>query len=276
MKPLLVIAPAIEYGFIGAGSPVVDVKFDIMVNGIKWTPNNYNASQELGIISARQALASSQNLATARLYKEIIDRRPAEFLKKMGFSKLHAEDYTNYATSYGGMKIGTSVEENTNAYGTFANGGKFVDGYMIERIEDMEGNLIYEHKVEPVEVFSPETAYIISDMLRDVTEYGTATTMKRNLNFNIDIAAKTGTTNEYKDAWLVGYNPNISLGLWIGYSKPENHKLYDIRSGYLHPGQRTNLLFAQLMNAANEVIPEIIGASDTFPTTTRRRYQVFL
>lgn len=213
MKPLAVFAPAIEYGVIGAGSPVVDVKF----NWSGWKPVNFLANQELGIIPARQALASSQNLATARLYRQILDRRPAEFLEKMGFSKLQEDDYENASFSLGAMGIGASVEENTNAFATFANGGKFVDSYLIEKIEDREGNIIFEHKSEAVDVFSPQTAYIITDMLRDVPKYGTATNMRNHLNFNIDMAAKTGTTDSYSDSWLVGYNPNISLGVWMGY-----------------------------------------------------------
>ena len=75
MKPLLVFAPAIEYGVIGAGSPVVDVKFNApQPDGSTWSPSNYNATAELGIIPAREALAKSLNLATARLYRDIIDQ----------------------------------------------------------------------------------------------------------------------------------------------------------------------------------------------------------
>ena len=262
MKPLLVFAPAIEYGKIGAGSPVVDVKFNAYINGSRWSPSNYSHNQ-LGIIPARVALAHSQNLATARLYREIIDRKPADFLKKMGFTKLHPFDYESLAASYGGMEVGTSVEENTNAYGTFANNGQFIDAYMIEKIEDMNGNLIYQHEVAPVEVFSPQTAYIISDMLRDVPKYGTATMMKSNLNFGIDIAAKTGTTDHYGDAWLVGYNPNISLGVWLGY-KESKRSLNEFKNSYMHPSARTNILYARLLNAANKVKPDLIGAKDQF------------
>ena len=75
----------------------------------------------------------------------------------MGFTKLTAEDYGNLSTAIGGLKTERAVEENTNAYATFANGGQFIDAYMIEKIVDLDGNVIYEHKVEPVEVFSPET-----------------------------------------------------------------------------------------------------------------------
>ncbi|MFJ7934803.1 transglycosylase domain-containing protein [Sporosarcina sp. NPDC096371] len=266
MKPLLVYAPAIEYGVIGAGSPVVDVKFSVpQSNGKPWAPSNYTKSLERGIIPARKALAESLNLATARLYKDIIDRRPAEFLAKMGISKLTPGDYVNYATSYGGMDVGMSVEENTNAFATFANGGQFIDAYIIEKIEDKNGNIVYEHKIEPVDVFSPETSYIITDMLRDVLKPGgTATRVPQNLNFSMDLAAKTGTTQDFGDAWLVGYNPNVSLGVWLGY-KDQKRSLYNgLERQTLHPSKRTSMLFARIMNAANEATPDLIGATSKF------------
>ncbi|MCG7344425.1 penicillin-binding protein [Sporosarcina sp. ACRSL] len=264
MKPLLVYAPAIEYGVIGAGSPVVDVKFEIPDGSGTWAPSNYNANVENGIIPARQALAESLNLPTARLYKEILDKRPAQFLEKMNFSQLHPEDYVNPSTSFGGMKIGVSVEENTNAFATFANGGKFIQSYMIERIEDMSGNIVYQHEIEPVDVFSPETAYIVTDMLRDVLKPGgTGQQLPRFMNFKTDLAAKTGTTNGYGDSWFVGYNPNVSMGLWFGYYDL-SRKLYTRGSGQMHPTTRTSMLFGRLMNAANEVRPDLVGAESTF------------
>ncbi|WP_432358063.1 transglycosylase domain-containing protein [Sporosarcina sp. UB5] len=264
MKPLLVYAPAIEYGVIGAGSPVVDVKFEVPDNNGMWSPSNYNANVENGIVPARKALAESLNLPTARLYKEIVDRRPAEFLEKMNFTKLHKEDYTNYSTSFGGMKVGVSVEENTNAFATFANGGKFIQSYIIERIEDMAGNVVYQHEIEPVDVFSPETAYIVTDMLRDVLKPGgTGQQLPSFMNFKTDLAAKTGTTNGYADAWLVGYNPNVSLGLWFGYYD-QSRKLYTRGSGQMHPTTRTTMLFGRLMNIANEVRPDLVRAESTF------------
>jgi penicillin-binding protein len=258
MKPLLVYGPAIEYGEIGAGSPVVDVKFEIA----KWKPVNFLRNQELGVIPARQALASSQNLATARLYNDIINRRPADFLKLMGFSKLKETDYENLSLSLGTLE--TTVEENTNAFATFANGGKFIETYMIEKIEDKEGNIVYQHETTPVEVFSPQTSYIVTDMLRDVIKSGTGTNMKKNLNFSIDMAAKTGTTDAYSDAWFVGYNPNISMGVWIGYKYPTLSLQGPGNDKYGTSNTRTTSIFARLLNKANETSPELIGASARF------------
>lgn len=261
MKPLLAYAPALEYGLIGAGSPVVDVKFVREYDDYK--PVNYNPDQELGIIPARKALASSQNLAVLRLYDSMLDRRPATFLEKMGFTKLTDGDYVNLSTAIGGLTYGATVEENTNAYATFANGGQFIDAYMIERIEDLDGNIVYQHTSTPVEVFSEETAYIMTDMLRDVLQQGgTATRAKSLLKFSSDFAAKTGTTQDHKDVWLVGYNPNISMGVWLGYDQPRT--LYAFNNKYQHPSYRVNTLWANYMNALYDINSEYIGTKEAF------------
>lgn len=260
MKPLLAYAPAIEYGIIGAGSPVVDVKFTRSFDG--YSPSNYNENEERGIIPAREALAYSQNLPALRLYDSILDRRPATFLEKMGFTKLTEGDYVNLATSIGGLTNGTTVEENTNAFTTFANGGQFIDAYMIEKIVDLDGNVIYEHKAEPVQVFSEETAYMVTDMLRDVLDYGTATRANSMLKFSADFAAKTGTTQDFKDVWLVGYNPNVTLGVWMGYDQPRS--LSQFNNTYYQPSARVNMLWANLMNSLYDVNPEVVKTNETF------------
>ncbi|KYG91475.1 peptidoglycan glycosyltransferase [[Bacillus] sp. KCTC 13219] len=260
MKPLLAYGPAIEYGKIGAGSPVVDVKFKRSYDG--YSPSNYLENEERGIMPAREALAHSQNLTALRLYDDILPNRPAEYLAKMGFSRLTEGDYVNLATAIGGLTNGTTVEENTNAFATLANGGQFIDAYMIEKIVDLDGNIIYQHEVEPVEVFTPETSYIVTDMLRDVLDYGTGMRAKSTLKFSSDFAAKTGTTQDYKDVWLVGYNPNISLGVWMGYDQPRS--LYTFNNTYYQPSTRVNLLWASLMNTIYDIDPEFIGTKEKF------------
>ena len=105
--------------------------------------SNYTTNDERGLIPAREALASSQNLSALRLYHGILNKRPAQFLEQMDFSKLKPADYENLSTGIGALEVGTTVEENTNAYATFANGGQFIDAYMIEKIVDLDGNTIY-------------------------------------------------------------------------------------------------------------------------------------
>lgn len=264
IKPLLVYAPAIEYGVIGAGSPVVDVKLENL-SSTTWakSPSNYTTEQELGIISARDALTTSQNLSTIRLYDLIMDRKPTDFLTKMGFESIDEAEYANHALSIGGMTKGATVEENTNAFGTFANNGQFIDAYMIEKIEDVDGNVIYQHEVEAVPVFSAATSYIITDMLRDVMSEGTAKLANSRLKFQSDFGAKTGTTQNHNDSWLVGYNPNVSLGVWLGYGD-DTQTLYYMNNRYNHPSVRINMFWSNMMNAMYDVNPELVDASTNF------------
>lgn len=264
IKPLLVYAPAIEYGVIGAGSPVVDLKLE-KLGSTTWSksPSNYTTEQELGIISARDALTTSQNLSTIRLYDLIMDRKPTQFLTKMGFEHIDEAEYANHALSIGGMTNGATLEENTNAFGTFANNGQFIDAYMIEKIEDVDGNIIYQHEVEPVPVFSAATSYIITDMLRDVMSDGTAKLAKARLKFQSDFGAKTGTTQNHNDSWLVGYNPNISLGVWLGYGD-DTQTLYYMNNRYNHPSVRINMLWSNMMNAMYDVNSELVDAPNNF------------
>ena len=250
MKPLLVYGPAIEYGKIGAGSPLVDVKFNLR----GYTPGNYTSSYEAGLVPAREALAQSLNLSALRLYYSILDQRPASFLEKMGFSKITAEDRENLATGIGGLKYGTTVEENTNAFATFANGGQYVESYIIEKIEDPTGNVVYQHESVAEPVFSPETAYIMTDMMRDVLNNGTGQSAKQNLKFGYQFSGKTGTSEEYKDVWFVGYNSAVTLGVWMGYDQPRS--LYTFNNTYMQPSKRINLLWATLMNGVYDTHPD--------------------
>lgn len=258
MKPLLVYGPAIEYGKIGAGSPLVDVKFNLR----GYQPGNYTSSYEAGLVPAREALAQSLNLSALRLYYSILDQRPASFLEKMGFSKITAEDRENLATGIGGLQYGTTIEENTNAFATFANGGQYVESYIIEKIEDPTGNIVYQHESVGTPVFSPETAYIMTDMMRDVFNNGTGLSAKQNLKFGYQFSGKTGTSEEYKDVWFVGYNPTVTLGVWMGYDQPRS--LYTFNNTYMEPSKRINLLWARLMNGVYDTHPDWAAPKDGF------------
>ncbi len=188
-----------------------------------------------------------------------MNRRPANLLAKNGFTSLDADDYTNYSTAIGALKYGVTVEENTNAFATFANGGKFVDAYMISKIVDNSGKTVYQHKSKAKSVYSKQTAYITTDMLRDVLKQGTGTTANSNLKFRADFAAKTGTSQEYKDVWVVGYNPDISMGVWMGYDQPQT--LYQANGIYGQPSTRINLLWARLMNSIYDANPKLATAN---------------
>lgn len=259
MKPLLVYAPAIELGSLSPGSILPDVELKLDPTSDAPWPKNYGGGYS-GLVSARYALAKSYNIPTVKAYVDILDKRPAEYLAKMGFTSLVDVDYTNRSTAIGGLTNGVTVEENVNAFGTFANNGQFIDAYLIEKIIDNEGNVIYEHETVPVDVFSPQTAYLTYDMMRDVIKSGTAASLNSRLRFSADWAGKTGTGQDYKDAWFVATNPNVSFGTWIGYDTP---KPLQVSYKGLSYSSRNILLWSQLMNAAYDVAPDIVAPSET-------------
>ncbi len=264
VKPLLVYGPALEFGAIGAGSPVVDVKFEMNDNGTTYKPSNFFADSEQGIMPARNALAESQNLPALRLFAQIKEKMPIQYLMNNGFSTVVENENYNTSAALGGGIEG-SVEEVTSGYATLANGGKRVEAHMISRIEDAEGNIIFEQKVEEKEIYTPQAAYVLTDMLRDIfkTDRGTASRANGLLQFGSDFAGKTGTTQETRDVWLVGYNPNVTMGVWLGYDK-ETYSLDNFKNQNLAPSTRVNQLWASLMNTAYEVDPKLFGTKEKF------------
>ncbi|MEH7374701.1 transglycosylase domain-containing protein [Neobacillus drentensis] len=258
MKPLLVYAPAIELGKAAPGTPLPNVALSLAPGRSDPWPQNYDYRYS-GLVSARYALAKSYNVPAVKLYKSIVDQRPAKYLEKMGFTSLRKDDYTNLATSIGSMTNGVTIEENTNAFSTFANDGKFIDAYMIDKIVDKNGKVIYQHEVKPVNVFKPQTAYLTIDMMRDVVKMGTAAGVRSKLNFSADWAGKTGTGNQYIDSWFVASNPNVTFGLWRGYDTPKS-----LQTSGMSYSSRTNNLWAQLMNAAYKIKPDLIAPKTSF------------
>lgn len=260
MKPLLVYAPAIELGTLSPGSvlPDVPLRLNPSAPGNVW-PNNYD-SRFHGLVTARFALQQSYNVPAVKAYVDILPQNPIKFVEKMGISSLTPADYSNRSAAIGGIEDGVTVEENTNAYSTFANKGKFIDAYMIEKIEDKNGNVIYQHEVKPVDVFSPQTAYLTLDMMRDVMNRGTAAAVNSRLKFKSDWAGKTGTAQDFKDSWLVATNPNVTFGVWTGYDTPKSLKTSSLPSY----SNRTNYLWADLLNAAYDVAPELVDPSESF------------
>lgn len=260
MKPILVYAPGIELGVLAPGTLVMDAPYAIPAGGKLWKPKNASGTYS-GLSSVRKAVKDSQNTAAAKFYMDIINKQPVQYLKKMGFSSLTEADYSNPSMALGALSKGVTVEENVNAYATLANNGQFVDAYMIEKIVTKKGDIIYEHKSSPVPVFSPQTAYLTIDMMRDVLTNGTARTAKSRLNFRSDFAGKTGTTQDTNDSWFVASNPTITFGVWTGYDTP---KTLNYTYNGLSYSQRTQYLWAELINAAYKVEPAAISNHTSF------------
>lgn len=258
IKPVLDYAPAMEEGYIQPATPIAD--YPKTFAGY-YRPKNYGGAN-YGIVSARTALVNSYNIPAVETYMEIIDENPVDkYLEKMGITSLTENDHVNPALALGGTEYGITVEEMTNAFATFGNNGEFVDAYMIEKITTNDGEVIYEHKPEAEEVFSPETSYLTIDILRDVLTEGTGRYVLSQLNNKkVDWAGKTGTSNDYKDAWFIGTNPNVTFGLWMGYDQPASLNT----GGSLSYSQRVQNLWSRLVNEAEKIKPDLVTPSDSF------------
>lgn len=252
MKPLLAYAPAFEIGALQPGYITADTPMYYKNGG---QPTNFG-NNYLGVMTVREALQRSRNIPAIRAFNRVPYEYARETLEKIGVTNLIPGEPFE-ATAIGGLEIGVTVEQNTNGYSVFANEGKLIKSYMIEKIVTKDGELAFVHDHQEEEIFSPQTAYLTLDMLRDVqVSPGTAPALPGMLNFHTDLAGKTGTTNNTYDSWYVGLNPNFTMGVWIGY---DTH-----RSLQTPTGQRTQRVWASLANAAYEVDPDFIGTNERF------------
>lgn len=160
----------------------------------------------------------------------------------------------------GGLTQGLTVEEITNAYSVFPNQGSFLDAYLIEKIENSDGETIFEHVKKPQMVFSEQTAYLTTDMMRTVVKSGTGAALQKLVNGKRDFAGKTGTTNEDVDSWFVGYTPEVTLGVWIGYDIP-----YSLPKSKT---PRSTEVWARMMNGLFELYPERYPVDSKFVQPT--------
>ena len=207
-----------------------------------WSPKNYGQKYR-GIIPIWEALAVSSNVAAVRLIKKSGVEAVIQIAREMGITTTLANDMT-IALGSSGVKLYDMVV----AYGAFANGGFKVKPYCVERVENSRGVTIYENLgPKIIKVINFETAAGMTYMLRKVVEAGTG----RAANIAQNIAGKTGTTNDYRDAWFVGYTPDIVTGVWVG--NDNNSKLPGITGGSL-PAR----VFAQYMKVAITNFPKSV------------------
>ncbi|WP_112607080.1 penicillin-binding protein 1A [Rhizobium sp. WW22] len=230
-KPF-VYAAAMDNGYTPA-SVILDDPLQITLsNGDVWKPTNYEGEGG-GVHTLRFAIEHSRNLMTVRLASDMGMPLVAEYAERFGIY-----DHMNPVLA---MSLGageTTVLRMVSAYSVMANGGKQIKPTLIDRIQDRYGKTIFKHEErvcdscnvsawqnqdEPViadnreQVLDPMTAYQVTSMMQGVIIRGTAA---GKIKLNTDVAGKTGTTNDEKDAWFVGYTPSLVAGLYIGYDTP--------------------------------------------------------
>jgi penicillin-binding protein 1A len=185
-------------------------------DGTRWTPHNYDNTVS-GHMSLREALYRSKNLVSIRLIMEIGPRLVAEYARRMGIS--------TRIRPVPSLALGSSevyLLELVSAYGIFSNSGVHFKPYSIIKVEDRTGNVIYQNRSAGREVLSKETTYIMNSMMQDVIRRGTGYAIRRDYTFYKPAGGKTGTTNDYTDAWFIGFTPHIAAGVWVGF---DDHQL---------------------------------------------------
>ncbi|GAB3061368.1 transglycosylase domain-containing protein [Salinicoccus sesuvii] len=272
MKPLITYGPAIDKGIIAPDTVLLDEIFTIPnPYGEDYSPRNYDVDEEFGLVSAKHALSNSYNLSTLRLWADVRQQNPQEYFERMNLP-IADNFYSDENTLIPSMPLGSndlSVEENTNAFSTFANNGELVDSYMIASITSPSGEVIYEHESETTQVFKDSTAYLMTDILKETFQTGSAYYIQdyyNSVSDTYDWAAKTGTSNGFVDSWFMGYNPKVTLGVWMGYDRniPQVENADSEQHMHIYN-------WRDLAQAISEVAPEQLGANERFsrPSSVR-------
>lgn len=219
IKPIANIAPALEEKIITAATLYNDVKTDF--NG--YQPKN-DGNKYRGIINIRDAIAYSQNIPQVKIMKELTPAKSIEYLKNLGVSTLvTAEDNPahndeNLPLAIGGLTEGISPLEMAAAYATIANGGEYITPTFYTKVVDSSGNTVLTPKQEKRRVLSEQNAYLTTSIIQEPVKKGTATYCAIS---GMDVAAKTGTTDENYDRWLCGFTPYYTAATWFGYDQNE-------------------------------------------------------
>ncbi len=212
IKPFLYTA-ALEHGFTPA-SLIIDepVTFIDRWNGEPWSPKNYDRRYK-GAVTLRRGLEESRNVVTARLLDFISPQVGVDYCRRFGIT---SPLYPYLSLSLGTFEV--TLAEMVSAFSTFPNKGVRFKPYFITRIEDRDGNILEEARVESEEVISPQTAYMMTYLMKGVVE-GETGTARALQALGWPLAGKTGTTDRYSDAWFIGFSPDLCAGVWIGHDK---------------------------------------------------------
>ena len=252
-KPLLAYGIAIDQGLMGSAS----VLSNYPTNFSNGNPIMYVNSPGTGMMSLREALNYSWNIPAYWTYQLLLQKGVdvRSYMEKMGYD---IPEYGIESLPMGGG-IDVTVAQHTNGYQTLANNGVYHKKYMISKIEKTSGEVIYEHKDEPVQVYSKATATIMQSLLRDVISSRVTSTFQNDLaSLNSSLASadwigKTGTTNEDGDMWLMVSTPRLTLGGWIGHD--DNSPLAKGAGHY-----RNANYMAHLVNAIHQASPSAWGS----------------
>ena len=213
-KPFLYTA-AIDNGFLPSDF-VFDLPMIKELGGEVYAPKNYDETF-MGRITLRTALKKSRNVASLNLCQEVGPFSVVEYAYQMGIeSELQAVLSIALGVS------GVTPLEMVRAYSTIADLGEKVNPIFIRKVVDRYGNVVYENRIVKQRVLSEATAYMVLSMMQSVFEPGGTAYYARRAGFKKPAAGKTGTTDDFSNAWFVGFTPDLNVGVWVGYDYPRS------------------------------------------------------
>ncbi len=234
-KPFVYLAAFEKDPTKGPASMVDDAPTTFLQGSREWIPQNYSRRFE-GVVSYRRALSLSLNVATARVGREVGFDNVVSLWESMGMS--------SRLSPYPSLVLGAfevTPLELATAFAVLANGGFRVEPRWFVTLEDSSGRVVERRDVERRRVASAESTFLVTDMLQSVLSVGTAKEVRAR-GFNVSAAGKTGTTNDTRDAWFVGYTPELLTVVWVGYD--------DNRSLGLSGSQAALPIWTRFMKAA--------------------------
>ncbi len=223
MKPIAVIAPAVEEKIITAGT-VYDDCDTTFENGTYHPKNYYNGYK--GLSTVRDVIEISQNIIPLKIMTELTPQKSIEYLRKMGVTSLVTKDEKKtlndetLSLALGGLTNGVSPLEMAGAYATIANNGEYIEPIFYTKIEDASGKVVIEKTQKKERVLSEQAAYITKKILTQPV-VGASGTASYCAISGMDVCAKTGTTNDDYDRWLCEFTPYYTAATWYGYDDQE-------------------------------------------------------
>jgi penicillin-binding protein 1A len=234
-KPFI-YAAAVEGG-LGPDDLIEGLYEPVDATNVSWSPDDEHVFEEA--VTLREGLRLSSNRAAVRLMETVGVRKAVRAASAFGFGDLPV--VPSVALGAGEVTL-TAI---TSAFGAFANRGAVYPPTLIRRVEDADGEVLFEGQALPVQAIRPVTAYLMADMLRGVIDAGTGY-RARQLGFSLPAGGKTGTTNDYRDAWFIGFTPSIVTGVWVGHDQPQTIR----RNGYA--SELAVPMWARYMKAATK------------------------
>jgi penicillin-binding protein 1A len=216
-KPL-VYATALEAGYTPA-TLITGLNNPIATDQGDWVPEDEHS--DASAMTLRTALRTSSNRAAVQLLDAVGIQKTVSYAEKLHIPT--PPSVPSLALGSGDVTLLTL----TAAYGAFADKGIVHSPFLIRKVVDRDGNVLYEDPQSSSRAFSESTAFLMSSMLADVINAGTAY-RARQVGFMLPAAGKTGTTNDYNDAWFIGYTPHLVSGVWVGFDQPQTI----VRDGY--------------------------------------------